>query len=204
MQKVTIKEVIPPRTTKSPIILVTTNGSKISAFAEDGLEGLKEVRAGWVLNVETEVKGRYTNIIAFEVLSRETTEAPKQTFLPDSGYKADPVKLASEELRSRMHAAKDLVIAGVYKREEPMGLLLWDWIMGDKAPKTAPQPPQTTEKDKAFNDTEKLLSRVCEVRGYAQETTARQWIKKKLPNVDDERIDSDPEGVLAEIEPHLK
>ena len=57
-------------------------------------------------------------------------------------YQADPVKLASEELRSRMHAAKDLVIAGIYKREEPMGLLLWDWIMGKEKPK-----PQPDDKD---------------------------------------------------------
>lgn len=144
MQEVTIKEVKLPKTAKSPVVLITTDDAHISGFAEKELAGLKDVKPGAVLMVDLEVKGKYTNITAFETVKPGSGEAT-----PDSGYKADPAKLASEELRSRMHAAKDLWAAGKLQDGDHEVKLLRSWIMGHEAPQTAPQPRQPASKEKA-------------------------------------------------------
>lgn len=195
MQEVTVKEVKLPRTEKSPTTLITEDGAAISGF-DDGLKGVKP---GAVLMVDLEVKGKYTNITAFETVKPGKGEPTP----PDAGYKADPAKLASEELRSRMHAAKDLIIADKADMESPIGHLLRDWIMGDNTPQPSPEPRQPASKEKAdasITDAKtKLLNHVKREHNFTSDVTAASYITKHY-GISKERIDKESEKVLAEIQ----
>jgi hypothetical protein len=92
--------------------------------------------------------------ISFEKIVRVVREGQPASGARGSDYKADPVKLASEELRSRMHAGVQLLVAGIYKRDEPLGKLVESWIIGKKttgptkkAPQTKPAPSDQPEAE---------------------------------------------------------
>jgi hypothetical protein len=183
------------------IRVVTPNGTEYTTFDKKA----KHQGPGAIIDIGLPKieKGK----ISFEEIVKVVKEGQVQSSfnpLDNGSYKADPAKLASEELRSRMHGAIQLIVADKLSIDDPEGKMVRAWIMGTNAPQPSQKPQEPAPKVKAeVSDTEKLLNRVCEIKGFSSTKTARAYIKKNFPNIDDERIDKDPNGVLAEIEPLL-
>ncbi|KKK63713.1 hypothetical protein LCGC14_2991490, partial [marine sediment metagenome] len=73
MQKVTIKEILPSTAENKPTIITDETGAKMSGF----LTELKDLNPGDVIEVELQVKGKYTNIIEVKLLEKSTQSPEK-------------------------------------------------------------------------------------------------------------------------------
>jgi len=114
-------------------------------------------------------------------------------------YQADPAKLASEELRSRMHAIKDCWIGKVLMDDDPEVTLFRKWCIGEgQVSPPGPSPKTVVPKEADMDAVSKLLSYVIEAKALRKESTARQWLTN-VAKIEPERIDSEPEKVLEEI-----
>jgi len=101
-------------------------------------------------------------------------------------YQADPIKMASEERRSRMHAIKDLWVAGKLDEKTPEVIKMRKWLMeGQVSPPAAPKKtepiedisPEETEA-KSNIDTDWLKETLDLI--HWKETTVLSWIKANL------------------------
>lgn len=211
MQEVTIKEVILPKSSKSPVVLVTADGARISAFPEKELAGLKDVKPGAVLMVDLEVKGKYTNITAFETVKPGTGEPTP----PDAGYRDNPETRASIETQTAVKAtlkfAGDLLVAaggdnvaGVTVPPELQAAtdkaIAWCNAHIPDVPQKPPAPRQPAAIGRADLDAKaELLAYVKGRFGYQSDATAINYITKHY-GISKERIDAEPDKVLKEIQ----
>lgn len=134
------------------ICVTTPDGTEFTTFDKKA----KHVGEGAVIDIgdPKTKKGKFS----FDKVVKIVKEGQAPALGNGGGqYKADPEKIASEELRSRMHAGKDYVIAGVYKRDEPLGQLVERWIMGDITPAKPPAAkPQAGKKSADDEEWDKL------------------------------------------------
>ena len=77
----------------------------------------------------------------------------------------------------------------------------WCYEHKDKStdkPKANPQAAKTTGDPAPAGKVEEILQYIADQMKFGNIKTARQWLEKSM-EIDKERIDSDPEGVLKEV-----
>ena len=122
------------------------------------------------------------------------------------GYRQDsPDTRASIEAQKRADITAQLWIGGKFDGNSSEVTKMRKWLMEDTpiAPQPAPQPPQAEVKVKPDdNGKAKLLDAVCAAKKFKAPKTARTWLTN-VCRIEPDRIDTEPEKVLAEVEPYF-
>lgn len=192
------------------IRVTSVDGTEYTTFDKKA----KHQGTGAIIDIgEVEIKG---NKISFKEIVKVVREGQAPAAGPGN-FKQDPAKIHSIESQKRADIIAQLWIADKIddKSLEVTKLRSWLKKLGidadgwedlesaatrSKATEMPPQPPQTASKDNPEdNGTARLLNRVCEVKGFKSDKTARTWLVN-VCKINKDRIDSEPEKVLAEVE----
>jgi len=138
MQRFTVKNIILPTKEKSPIVIETSDGARMSGFDVK----LADIQPGSVIEVELEVKGKFNNIKKWQLVSGQTPPAAVANTLP----------AAFPEEQTAVLGAVYLIGRGEVDKESRLGKKTLNWLMahipgdedpaGIKAAKVAPKPPR--------------------------------------------------------------
>ncbi|KKM27109.1 hypothetical protein LCGC14_1578040 [marine sediment metagenome] len=110
MQMITIKEITPSTAENKPTIIVDDTGAKMSGFDFT----LKDLNPGDVIEAELQIKGKYTNILNFNMLKKNTEPIkPKEEMTTDMWAEKDRITRASIEGQVAMKCYTELVVAKI-------------------------------------------------------------------------------------------
>lgn len=141
MQKIFIKEVNPSTAENKPTIIVDDTGAKMSGFDF----ALKDLNPGDVIEAELQVKGKYTNIISFNMLEKNT-EPPQKEMTTDMWAEKDKVTRASIE---RQTAAKIAFEHTEFDVSKTLWIAeqIYQWISGSSSSKPTESTTSPTKRE---------------------------------------------------------
>ncbi len=215
MQKITIKEITPSTAENKPTIIVDSTGAKMSGFDNT----LKSLQPGDVIEAELEVKGKYTNIKEFKMISKAT---PAQVAEAQSqNGKEKQSEIIARAKNTALMQAVELAKADKIDLKEITNYAdeFLGWLLGTKeSTQAAPEPKKKPSEEKVSAvapieqevtnpiewTTERLLTWVAEAKAWKTAKTARSWLVNGPLKIKEERIDNEPEAVYNEIKDLIK